>query len=551
MKRLIFLLAVILFGAFNANAAQALYPSPFPGTVSSLFAPRDAEIEGATKFHMGLDFAPAAGTPIPSLSAGAIQKISAFPGATSTTGNSVRIAADGNNYFEYYHMFQKTKTKFPVEDDNKQFTLDKVQFQVVIGAIGGPLRIQAVYSVCNVMFVHSTSAHPPSVALVDQTCKHLAKTIQYRTKTYTIKTRVAQSELIGPVGNTSSVGVGQHLHLVFANSQGRLLNPAAVLPPLQAGTNEVTLIKNNYSTQELATGETALGLTVKSGTYNLNGMTVKILGPAGNEVYQKVFNYGGAPDSPGRIGIADGSRPVEVFTKFEANSALVCTTKSTINQSRICPTNWNGQRSKDPVQIKFYVPAALNTYPAGKYTVAVTLLFIDGSPSSIISLPLDIIRESPGGFTQLSLSCKRNANGTGSITGLYSAELEPGEQITTVAFTGRNLIGTGGGCSNPTYAQPAQPPIPNGEYLNSACTPTEGLSLHPTSFATCHNPATSIRVTRNIFVNVNSFVSASQLVGPGTIDVIFCRATTLNLNSLEVVQSARATVAINSVIPCN
>lgn len=155
---------------------------------------------------------------------------------------------------------------------------------------------------------------------------------------------------------------------------------------------------------------------------------------------------------------------------------------------------------------------------------------------------------SPGGFALRELACTKNANGTASITGLYSAELAPGEQITVAAWSTEYLTsGPGSTCANPTYKFPdnRQFGIP-GEFVSSTCTPPDGLSLNPVSYAACHNPLSG--TTRNIWVQVQGGVSSSLSNG-GSVLVSVCRATTVNLNG-SIPPGSRPTISIDKTIAC-
>ncbi|NMV39653.1 hypothetical protein [Ralstonia insidiosa] len=156
---------------------------------------------------------------------------------------------------------------------------------------------------------------------------------------------------------------------------------------------------------------------------------------------------------------------------------------------------------------------------------------------------------SPGGFSMQSLACKRNTDGSAAITGLYAADLQPGEQITVAAWSTEYLSTMPHGtCDSPTYAFPdkRQFGIP-GEYIGSNCTPPDGLELQPSYFATCHNPLSGI--PRNIWVTLNGGVS-STLAHGGSVIVSFCRATTLNLNP-SIPANARPQVSIDTTVACN
>ena len=155
---------------------------------------------------------------------------------------------------------------------------------------------------------------------------------------------------------------------------------------------------------------------------------------------------------------------------------------------------------------------------------------------------------SGGGFSQVSLSCKRNENGTATVSGLYSADLLPGEQITPVGWSTEYLTTPPvNGCISPQYTFPdnRQFGIP-GEYINSQCTPTEGLRLQPASFASCHNPLSG--QPRKIWIRMLGQTSKVLSAG-GSVYVQLCRATTINLNG-QIPPNARPQVSIQSVAPC-
>lgn len=155
---------------------------------------------------------------------------------------------------------------------------------------------------------------------------------------------------------------------------------------------------------------------------------------------------------------------------------------------------------------------------------------------------------SPGGFSLYDLACKRNASGSASVTGLYSAELAPGEQITVAAWSTEFLTSSPSDtCSNPTYTFPDDRRfgIP-GEYIDASCTPPDGLSLNPVRFAACHNPLSG--TTRNIWTRLKGNVS-STLANGGSVLVKFCRGTTINLNG-TIPDGARPTISIEKTIAC-
>lgn len=161
----------------------------------------------------------------------------------------------------------------------------------------------------------------------------------------------------------------------------------------------------------------------------------------------------------------------------------------------------------------------------------------------------DDLGPSPGGFSNINLACKRDASGSAIVTGLYAAELLPGEQITVVAWSSEYFTGFTQPviCSSPTYDFPdkRQFGIP-GEYLGSDCVPIDGLNLHPVYYATCHNSLAG--QPRNIWIKVNSGVSGALSAG-GSVIVQFCRATTANLNG-TVPQASRPQVSLEQTIAC-
>jgi hypothetical protein len=120
---------------------------------------------------------------------------------------------------------------------------------------------------------------------------------------------------------------------------------------------------------------------------------------------------------------------------------------------------------------------------------------------------LDSSCESPGGFSNQTLNCRRNADGSVRISGLYAAALAPGEQITVAAWPTQYLSSTEGSCRTPIYDFPNnQSNGISAEYLTSSCSPTAGLILNPTFFATCYNPLGG--ETRNIWISLNANASS-------------------------------------------
>jgi hypothetical protein len=185
----------------------------------------------------------------------------------------------------------------------------------------------------------------------------------------------------------------------------------------------------------------------------------------------------------------------------------------------------------------------------GSTTLAELASLTNYGPITSGSTGCETLGPSPGGFNLNTLACKKNENGSASITGLYSAGLAPGEQITVAAWSTEYFTGmtTPNACSSPTYAFPdnRQFGIP-GEYIASSCTPPDGLSLNPSNFAACHNPLGG--TPRNIWTRLKGGVS-STLVNGGSVIVSFCRATTINLNG-SIPPGSRPTISIDTTIPC-
>ncbi|SDJ54346.1 hypothetical protein SAMN04487926_1617 [Paraburkholderia steynii] len=154
---------------------------------------------------------------------------------------------------------------------------------------------------------------------------------------------------------------------------------------------------------------------------------------------------------------------------------------------------------------------------------------------------------SGGGFSNVNLTCKRNPDGSALLSGLYTAELLPGEQITAVDWSAQYLSGSTGNCQTPTYAAPTGANLPPGDYSNTNCVPSAGLNLHPVYYATCHNPLSG--VPRNIWVTLNSTVPKTYL-NSGSVLMMLCRATTANLNS-TIPPGARPNVSLDTLIACN
>ncbi len=150
---------------------------------------------------------------------------------------------------------------------------------------------------------------------------------------------------------------------------------------------------------------------------------------------------------------------------------------------------------------------------------------------------------SAGGFSNISLSCKRNSDGTAQVTGLYSANLLPGEDILADSWPTQYLTGYTSDCQNPTYS--AAPggvgDFVNGEYLAADCTPSTGLQ--PTTTG-CNNPQSG--EPRNISVTVNTTVS-QYIVSTGSMLMMLCRGP---INGVPFT-GGRPTVSIDTVITCN
>lgn len=163
------------------------------------------------------------------------------------------------------------------------------------------------------------------------------------------------------------------------------------------------------------------------------------------------------------------------------------------------------------------------------------------------------LKPSPGGFSNIDLACKRNSDGSATVTGLYAAELLPGEQITAIAWTTEYSTGISnpGTCSSPAYKFPDNRKYGlNGEYLESSCIPFDGLNPKSPYYAQCHNPLAG--QPRNIWVKVNGGISAA-LSAAGPIIVYFCRATTPGPNGggFPPGFSARPTISFEHTIACN
>lgn len=160
---------------------------------------------------------------------------------------------------------------------------------------------------------------------------------------------------------------------------------------------------------------------------------------------------------------------------------------------------------------------------------------------------------SPGGFsisTPVTCTPSPTPGGLTKLKGVIAAELAPGEQITIVTNTAAYYVGPGTQACNHTYSGvPVGTNFPG--YVNSDadCVPAEGLSLHPTGFAVCHNKETS-GVTRKIFVNVDTVVDQRHLNLSPSIIFMACRATTLNLNSIATVNAARPTIDVTVPVSC-
>lgn len=146
-------------------------------------------------------------------------------------------------------------------------------------------------------------------------------------------------------------------------------------------------------------------------------------------------------------------------------------------------------------------------------------------------------------------------DGIARVTGQFVADLAPGEQITVVSGTRRFYTGVTSSCggsdtySVPEGALPAGTSLPPFEYAASDCKPPTGLSLHPVSFATCHNRQESLGNV-GVAVDINTSISSRMFSFSPEIVVIMCRATTLNLNSEATVLKARPQTVIHVPLTC-
>ncbi|WP_168377655.1 M23 family metallopeptidase [Acinetobacter cumulans] len=142
-------------------------------------------------------------------------------------------------------------------------------------------------------------------------------------------------------------------------------------------------------------------------------------------------------------------------------------------------------------------------------------------------------KESPGGFALLDYKCEKKDDKSTELSGLVSATLQPGEQITIVYNATKyklaegvfmSYIGNGEfAINNPNYSFGS--PWVN---VSGDCTPTDDLNLNPTFYAICHLPMN--RSKKNIWVNFKHTVSEDYIESSSNIVLQVIRATTPNLN---------------------
>jgi hypothetical protein len=158
-------------------------------------------------------------------------------------------------------------------------------------------------------------------------------------------------------------------------------------------------------------------------------------------------------------------------------------------------------------------------------------------PSSTSTTTVAITNNpSPGGFSAINLSCKRNSDGSAQVTGLYSVTFPSGWSLLADAWPTQYLAGTGNTCQNPSYnAPPGGPQFVSGEYLTAHCTPVSSESGGGTQ--SCFNSSSA---SVNAWVTLNSSVSSYE-ASNGSVLIEMCRYP----------NPTQPGEAIFNVVPCN
>ncbi|WPB58638.1 hypothetical protein [Xylophilus sp. GOD-11R] len=159
---------------------------------------------------------------------------------------------------------------------------------------------------------------------------------------------------------------------------------------------------------------------------------------------------------------------------------------------------------------------------------------------------------SDGGFYIASISCKLNADGTGTITAQTAADLMPGEQLTVSTGPGsyaKTVVNT----DQIVWDFPREMNISSItlEYQASTCSPSDGLSLNPTYYASCYNPKTSAKDRKTWLLTKGTTGITNMRLGTNSLWFSVVRTSTYNLNgSWEGIAAARPASWLHQRVTC-
>lgn len=217
--------AIALLSIASLAMAQApeLYPQPFPGTINSTFGPRVTET-GDKKtytpgFHGGLDFLQGAGTSIPAAADGYVEDIK-----TDIEASGIRLwlKTKDNDDLGYMHLFSyKDNVR-----KNRSGTFVLLKRQPYLDQYDN-------VHFCNTILNTDKEA---GFALVPKACafaggQSLPLDLMDPKRYYKVTNKVGMGSLIAPVGDSSSVVIGPHLHLQRGRP-GNLRHPLGIFSPI-------------------------------------------------------------------------------------------------------------------------------------------------------------------------------------------------------------------------------------------------------------------------------------------------------------------------------
>lgn len=485
-------MAAHIAGAATGGEGEAPpYPAPFPGTVFSVYGPRNF---APSLFHNGIDYRAPRDTAIPAPADGFVSDILVDE---DKAGIRLYLTIKPKIEIGFGHLFRSRKAGEKEISSGGFILLIGRKFTIP----PGPGRPKVQVRSCNAILHTATR-----IALVPPYCKDAAGSTLLHGKTptaYTVSNQVTKNQVLAPVGDSGSAGAtGPHLHLIFGRGQdssmhvidhpdgafcARLADAGASPSACETPSSTPTLTRDTLQSRHY------IDVRVDhTGRLDLDEITFTL-----SSSPPQTFNiqYGGSP-SKGKS-IQGKALDLPAFRSFVRETCDTATVPAQ-NGVLICPLDFKGQDVEGAkLETVFRLGVDPTGLPDGANYVDVELrntndLFAQGrlpfNVTSNANIPTVTIGVSPTNVTvgstasltwssQAATSCAATGSWSGAQGTSGTIQVSP---TTAGTYTfGLNCTGPGGSAAASTTLTAVNPAPPTGSIKITSITCTVDVNSGP------------------------------------------------------------------------